>query len=116
MSRRVKDTIEGTITNAKKAAKADALSSGAGSATQPVYINSSGKPTATTYTLGKSVPSDAKFTDTVTTVNDTLTSNSASEALSAKQGKALKDLVDKKADKSALIFITSEPATDITIE
>lgn len=36
----------------------------AGSATQPVYF-SDGKPVACTYTLGKSVPSDAKFTDTV---------------------------------------------------
>ena len=36
----------------------------AGSATQPVYF-SDGKPVATTYTLGKSVPSDAKFTDTI---------------------------------------------------
>ena len=35
----------------------------AGSATQPVYF-SGGKPVATTYTLGKSVPADAKFTDT----------------------------------------------------
>lgn len=34
-----------------------------GSSTQPVYF-SNGKPVATTYTLGKSVPSDAKFTDT----------------------------------------------------
>ena len=36
----------------------------AGSATQPVYF-SGGKPVAITYTLGKSVPSDAKFTDTI---------------------------------------------------
>ena len=36
----------------------------AGSATQPVYF-SGGKPVATTYTLGKSVPADAVFTDTV---------------------------------------------------
>ena len=35
----------------------------AGSATQPVYFTG-GKPTACTYTLGKSVPSDAVFTDT----------------------------------------------------
>lgn len=35
-----------------------------GSATQPVYWNGSAW-TNTTYTLGKSVPSDAKFTDTV---------------------------------------------------
>ena len=34
-----------------------------GSATQPVYF-SGGVPVACTYTLGKSVPSDAKFTDT----------------------------------------------------
>lgn len=35
----------------------------AGSATQPIYFTD-GKPTACTYTLEKSVPSDAKFTDT----------------------------------------------------
>jgi outer membrane murein-binding lipoprotein Lpp len=38
-----------------------------GSATQPVYF-SNGVPVATTYTLGKSVPSDAKFTDTTYSV------------------------------------------------
>ena len=37
----------------------------AGSATQPVYF-ADGKPVATTYTLGKSVPADAVFTDTNT--------------------------------------------------
>lgn len=37
----------------------------AGSATQPVYF-SGGKPVAITYTLAKSVPADAKFTDTNT--------------------------------------------------
>ncbi len=36
----------------------------AGSTTQPIYINNNGVPTATTYNLNKSVPSDAKFTDT----------------------------------------------------
>ena len=35
-----------------------------GSATNPVYFDANGKPVATTYTLSKSVPSDAKFTDT----------------------------------------------------
>lgn len=39
------------------------LDSNAGSATQPIYF-SGGKPTACSYTLSKSVPSDAKFTDT----------------------------------------------------
>ena len=39
------------------------LDSSAGSATQPIYF-SDGKPVATTYTLEKSVPSNAVFTDT----------------------------------------------------
>ena len=45
------------------AATATALTTSAGSATQPVYF-SGGKPVATTYSLGKSVPSNAVFTDT----------------------------------------------------
>lgn len=48
--------------SATSAVKLD--TSTAGSATQPVYF-SGGKPVATTYTLGKSVPADAVFTDTV---------------------------------------------------
>lgn len=43
------------------------LDSNAGSTTQPVYF-SGGKPVATTYTLGASVPSGAKFTDTTYSV------------------------------------------------
>lgn len=39
------------------------LTMSAGSSTQPVYI-SNGRAVACTYTLGKSVPADAKFTDT----------------------------------------------------
>lgn len=46
---------------------ATALTTSAGSSTQPVYF-SSGKPVATAYTLGKSVPSTAVFTDTDTKV------------------------------------------------
>lgn len=42
---------------------ATSLKTSAGSATQPVYF-SGGKPVACTYTLGKSVPSNAVFTDT----------------------------------------------------
>lgn len=45
------------------AAVADKLSVNAGSLTQPIYF-SNGVPTKTTYTLGASVPSNAKFTDT----------------------------------------------------
>lgn len=49
--------------SANSAVKLDTTTSG--SATQPVYF-SEGKPVACTYTLGKSVPSNAVFTDTNT--------------------------------------------------
>ena len=45
------------------ATSANKLNTNAGSATQPVYF-ANGIPVATTYTLGKSVPSNAVFTDT----------------------------------------------------
>lgn len=82
--------------SANSAVKLDTAT--AGSATQPVYF-SGGKPVATTYTLGKSVPSDAKFTDTNTWrgVQNNLTSDATDQSLSAAQGKALKALVDSKA-------------------
>ena len=54
------------------AATATALTTSAGSATQPVYF-SNGKPVKTTYTLGKSVPSNAVFTDTNTYVTQSVT-------------------------------------------
>lgn len=50
--------------SANSAVKLDTTT--AGSETQPVYFED-GKPSPCTYTLGKSVPSDAKFTDTVYT-------------------------------------------------
>lgn len=53
--------LEGNATTATTATKVG--SSTVGSATQPVYING-GVPTGCTYTLGKSVPSNAVFTDT----------------------------------------------------
>lgn len=48
--------------SAGSALSAAALTSNAGSSTQPVYF-SGGKPVACSYTLGKSVPADALFTD-----------------------------------------------------
>ena len=73
----------------------------AGSSTQPVYFTG-GKPVACTYTLGKSVPSNAVFTDTNTWrgIQNNLTSDSTSDSLSAAQGKVLKGLVDGKAASS----------------
>ena len=49
------------------ATSANKLNTNAGSATQPVYF-SNGIPVKTTHTLGASVPSDAKFTDTTYTL------------------------------------------------
>ena len=85
--------------SATSAVKLD--TSSAGSATQPVYF-SGGKPVACTYTLGKSVPSNAVFTDTNTWrgIQNNLTSDSTSDSLSAAQGKVLKGLVDGKAASS----------------
>ena len=53
-------TSAGSATTASKLG-----SESKGSATQPIYLNA-GVPTACTYTLGKSVPSNAVFTDTNT--------------------------------------------------
>lgn len=89
------------VNSAKTAASADnakKLTTNAGSATQPIYF-SNGVPVATTYTLGKSVPANAVFTDTNTWrgVQNNLTSDATDQSLSAAQGKALKALVDGKA-------------------
>ena len=54
-------TFNGNLNgNANTATK---LTTSAGSGTQPIYF-SDGKPVAATYSLNKTVPSDAKFTDT----------------------------------------------------
>ncbi len=57
------------------AVSANKLNTNAGSATQPVYF-SNGVPVATTYTLGKSVPSNAVFTDT----NNKVTQSAVTDA------------------------------------
>lgn len=120
------------------------LDSSAGNATQPVYFKD-GKPVVIGYTIAKSVPANAKFTDTTYSnmggastssagksglvpaptagaanrylrsdgtwqvppdtntwrgIQNNLTSNSTTDSLSAAQGKELKTLVDKKADKN----------------
>lgn len=60
-------------------ATATALTSSAGSATQPVYFNE-GKPVKCTYTLGKSVPSTAVFTDTTYSNMTAATASAAGKA------------------------------------
>ena len=80
---------------------ANKLNKNAGSATQGVYFKD-GVPVAMPHTLGKSVPADAKFTDTNTWrgVQDNLTSTATNQSLSANQGKVLKGLLDGKAASS----------------
>ena len=58
-------TYAGSSTAGGPADSANKLNTDAGSTTQPVYF-SGGVPVKTTYTLGKSVPSNAVFTDTNT--------------------------------------------------
>ena len=98
------------------------LDTSAGSNTQPVYF-SGGKPVAIGYTIAKSVPADAKFTDTNTWrgIQNNLISDSTDQSLSAAQGKALKTLVDGKAPtshthtKSQITdFPSSMPASDVS--
>lgn len=85
--------------SANSAVKLDTAT--AGSTTQPVYF-SGGKPVAIGYTIAKSVPADAKFTDTNTWrgIQNNLTSTATDQSLSAAQGKILKDTLDKKTGVS----------------
>ena len=55
------------------------------------------------YTIEKSVPPDAVFTDTIIEVVDSLDSTESEKALSANQGKILNDKVIKKADSSTTL-------------
>lgn len=74
------------------AASASKLTTNAGSSTQPIYF-SGGKPVACSYSLSKSVPSNAVFTDTNTWrgCQNNLTSTATDQSLSAAQGKWLNE-------------------------
>lgn len=77
-------TITGTLSgNASTASTANKLANTAaiGSTTRPVYFTSGGVPATCTYTLEKSVPSNAVFTDTNTKVTQTSSSTNASYPL-----------------------------------
>lgn len=73
------------------------LDSSAGSVTQPIYF-SGGKPTACSYTLGKSVPSNAVFTDTTYIVASTS-----------------KDGLMSSADKTALTSVVSRVKRNVFV-
>lgn len=65
------DTAQEIVINdVEHASKADSINvndTPIGDATTPIYINSSGKPTAISYSINANVPSGAKFTDTTYT-------------------------------------------------
>lgn len=74
-----------TAGSATTAATAEALESkNIGSANTPVFINSEGKPVAINFSIEKSVPSNAKFTDTT-----------YSSATTSKSGLMTSDMVTK---------------------
>lgn len=52
------------------------------------------------FTISKSVPSDAKFTDTVTVIENSCDSDSTTSALSAAQGKSLKTYIGNVAQNT----------------
>lgn len=86
------------------ATSANKLNTNAGSVTQPVFFKD-GIPVATTYTLGKSVPSDAKFTDTTypaaTTSSPGLMSASDKSKLDGIASSATKVSVDSALSSSS---------------
>lgn len=61
-------TVVGAINEVNTNLGSKLANSAAGSATQPIYINSNGLAVPTSYSVEKSVPSDAKFTDTTYSV------------------------------------------------
>lgn len=83
--------------SATSAVKLD--TSSAGSGTQPVYFKD-GKPVSTTYSLNKTVPSDAKFTDT--TYSTGTASTSGLTKLYTGTGTATDGTMTQAAIKSAL--------------
>jgi hypothetical protein len=91
---------------------ATALTSSAGSATQPVYF-SSGKPVACTYTLGKSVPSSAVFTDTKVTAVGNHYTPSGGTTTSASGG-TLTDITNSTSGVQVVTGVTKDAAGHVT--
>lgn len=89
-----KPNYAGSSSAGGAATSANKLNTNAGSATNPIYF-ADGIPKACSYSLNKTVPSNAVFTDTNTwrPVQNNLTSYSTSDCLSANQGRLLNDRV-----------------------
>ena len=104
------------------ATSANKLNTDAGLATQPVYF-SNGVPVACSYTLGKSVPSDAVFTDTHHQAKNIVGASSGATAnAAATNGNVWLNLIENSAVRSrhnikgaGATTVTSDSAGTITI-
>ena len=109
----VKDTTKLGKTETASAAKKLSNTTAIGSATTPVYFNSSGVPVACTYTLGKSVPSSAVFTDTKVTAVGNHYTPSGGTTTSASGG-TLTDITNSTSGIQVVTGVTKDAAGHVT--
>ena len=109
----VKDTTKLGKTETASAAKKLSNTKAIGSATNPVYFNSSGVPVACTYTLGKSVPSSAVFTDTKVTAVGNHYTPSGGTTTSASGG-TLTDITNSTSGIQVVTGVTKDAAGHVT--
>ena len=109
----VKDTTKLGKTETASAAKKLSITKAIGSATTPVYFDSSGVPVACTYTLGKSVPSSAVFTDTKVTAVGNHYTPSGGKTTSASGGK-LTDITNSTSGIQVVTGVTKDAAGHVT--
>ena len=109
----VKDTTKLGKTETASAAKKLSITKAIGSATTPVYFDSSGVPVACTYTLGKSVPSSAVFTDTKVTAVGNHYTPSGGTTTSASGGK-LTDITNSTSGIQVVTGVTKDAAGHVT--
>ena len=104
-------SVGGPATSAIKADSADILNANAGSATNPVYF-ANGIPVKTTYTLGKSVPSNAVFTDTHHQAFLRAGSNTSTSNAATTNGNTYINIIENDARRSG-VKITGSGATSV---
>lgn len=109
----VKDTTKLGKTETASAAKKLSNTKAIGSATNPVYFDSSGVPVACTYTLGKSVPSSAVFTDTKVTAVGNHYTPSGGTTTSASGG-TLTDITNSTSGIQVVTGVTKDAAGHVT--
>lgn len=97
-----------TADSATTATTAEALeSTNVGSANTPVFINSEGKPVAINFSIEKSVPSDAKFTDTTYSTATTSRNGLMTKAMVTKLNG-----IEEGANKTTVDTALSESSTN----